>query len=202
MRGFPVLVGLLTASAFACGVASAANHAKVSGLYMTAADFENGRLAFSGNCGAAGHKLAIHDAKPYVDVTNESQEHRYTKSQVFGFHACDGNDYRFGSTLEYQILESKDLYIYAQDVPVSPGKGFHLEREYYFSVGSRGPIAALTLTNLKGAFPSNAQFNASLESTFDAGSSLAKYDKNDKTFEVNRLLVASRQSTRAIASRE
>jgi len=193
MRRFPVLFSLLTVFAFACGVASAGNHARVSGLYLTAADYQNGQLAFAGSCGAAGHKLEIHDVtnKPYVDITNESQEHRYAKDQVFGFHACDGHDYRFGWSLEYQILEAKDLCIYARDIPVSPGKGFHLQRVYYFSVGSRGPIAALTSANLKAAFPNNGKFNASIDNTFGDGEDVAQYDQPNKMFKVNRLLAAS-----------
>jgi hypothetical protein len=168
---------------------------KTSGVYVTANDYKNGRLAFEGDCGSKTHKLELHNVlnKPYIDVTHGTEKHRYAKSDLFGFRACDGRDYRFVSNLEYQILESKELYIYASEVRVSHGKVSRRIREYFFSAGPNGPVLALALENLKQAFPDNHRFHDSLDATCGTGQALAEYDEFHKMFMVNRLLIASRE---------
>jgi hypothetical protein len=168
---------------------------KSSGVFLTADDYKNVRLSFEGDCSSKTHKLELHDVltKPYIDVTHETEKHRYAKSELFGFRACDGRDYRFVSNREYQILEARELYIYAQEVSVSHGKGMHSVREYYFSAGSNGPVLGLTLENLKQAFPDDHRFHDSLDATFGAVQPLAAYDDFHKMFKVNRLFIASRE---------
>ena len=124
-------------------------------------------------------------------MTHGTEKHRYAKSDLFGYRACDGRDYRFALKLEFQILESKELCIYAHDVRVSQGRGSHSVREYFFSAGPDGPVLALTLENLKQAFPDNHKFHDSLDATFGARQTLAEYDEVHKMFEVNQLLIAS-----------
>jgi hypothetical protein len=169
---------------------------KTSGVYLTAADYENGTLSFEGECKSETHRLELHDVlnKPYIDVTHESEKRRYSKSDLFGFRSCDGRDYRFSSNLEYQILESKDLYIYAHDEQVTYGKGMpHLIRSYFFSVGAVGPILSLTLQHLKQALPDNHRFHDLLDANFGAGQKIEQYDDFHKTFKVNRLLISSQE---------
>jgi hypothetical protein len=169
---------------------------KTSGVYLTAADYTNRHLAFEGDCRSKAHRLELHDVlnKPYIDVTHESDKRRYSKSELFGFRACDGHDYRFSSKLEYLILESRELYIYAQDIKETHGKGMpQTIRKYYFSAGPAGEILAMTLDNLKHAFPNNHKFHDLLDSNFSAGQGLEEYDEFHKTFKVNRLLIASRE---------
>ena len=80
-----------------------------SGIYLSAADYKVRRLSAEGDCGSKAHKIELHDLldKAYIHVTHGAEEVRSEKSDVFGFRACDGRDYRFGSNLEYQILEAR-----------------------------------------------------------------------------------------------
>lgn len=190
-----ILIAVLATALSGVGAHAKAQTTRTSGVYMTADDYKNGRLSFEGDCGSKTHKLELHDVlnKPYVDVTHGTEKHRYAKSDLFGFRACDGRDYRFASKREFQILESKELYIYSREVRVSQGKAFHTIREYSFSAGPNGPVLALTLENLKQAFPENHRFHDSLDATFGAGQALGEYDEFHKMFKVNRLLVASRE---------
>lgn len=191
-----ILIGVWTSFALAVGI-SATNQItpRTSGVYMTAADFENHRLSFDGDCGSKAHKLELHNVlnNTHVDVTHGSEKHRLAKSDIFGFRACDGHDYRFATNLEYQTLEAKEIYIYARDVTASQGKGFQITREWFFSAGSAGPILPLSLEKLEQAFPGNLRFHDSLHATFAAGQSLAQYDDAHKTFKINELLAATRQ---------
>jgi hypothetical protein len=164
-------------------------------VYLTADDYKNSRLSFDGDCESKTHKLELHDVlhKSYIHATHGTEKHRYAKSDLFGFRACEGSDYRFASNLEYQILEAKELYVYAREVPVSHGRGIHTIRGYFFSAGPDGPVLALTLENLKQAFPDNHRFQDALDATVGAGRKLAEYDESHKMFKVNRLLIASRE---------
>jgi hypothetical protein len=168
---------------------------KTSGVYLTAADYKNGRLSFEGDCGSKAHRLELHDVlhKTYIHVTHETEKRRFAKSDLFGFRACDGNDYRFASNLEHQILETRELYIYAREVYVSHGRGRHTVRGYFFSAGAEGPVLTLTLENLRKAFPANQKFHDALDAAFGAKQKLSEYDGSQKMFKVNRLLTASRE---------
>jgi len=195
MRTLAKPVFVLISVVFSIGASDQAANSKISGVYLTAADYEATQLSFQGVCGSAAHKLELHDVlnKPYVDVTHDHEKRRYPKTDLFGFRACDGRDYRFGGNLEYQILEAKALYIYARETSEARGKTFNTRRDYYFSVGPEGKIMALTLDNLKRAFPDNHRFHDSLDMMFAAGQDLAAYDEFHRMFKVNRLLIASRE---------
>jgi hypothetical protein len=189
-----------TAAAFAVFLFSAAGTAQVpppkaSGVYLTADDYNNGRLSFEGDCGSKAHKLELHDVlhKSYIHVTHGSEKQRYAKSDLFGFRACDGWDYRFALNLEYQILETRELYIYAREVYVSHGRGRHTVRGYFFSTGAEGSVLALTRENLKKAFPANQRFHDALDAAFGAKQKLSEYDESQKMFKVSQLLIASRE---------
>lgn len=168
---------------------------KTSGVYLTADDYKNGRLSFAGDCGSKAHRLELHDVlhKSYVHVTHETEKRRFAKSDLFGFRACDGHDYRFAANLEHQILEARGLYIYAREVYVSHGRGRHTVRGYFFSAGAESPVLTLTLENLKKTFPNNQRFRDALDAAFGPRQKLSEYDESQKMFKVNQLLIASRE---------
>ncbi len=161
-----------------------------SGIYLTAADYSDGRPTSEGHCGSKDHKLELHDVlnKSYIHVTHGTETTRYEKSDLFGFRACDGKDYRFVSNQEFRIREAKELYIYEQRV----SHGRSIGGVYYFSKGSNGDVLPLTRENLKYAFPDNHAFQESLDQTFGAKKDLAQYDRLHKMFKVNWLLIATK----------
>lgn len=180
----PLLLSALTASA-----SPQRSVPRTSGIYLTAADYDEGRVTSEGHCGSKDHKLELHDVlhKSYIHVTHGTETVRYAKSDLFGFRACDGKDYRFVSNQEYRILEAKELYIYEQRV----GNGRVVREVYYFSKGSNGTVLPLTRENLKHTFPDNQAFQESLDQMFGAKRDLAQYDRFHKMFTVNRLLIAT-----------
>ena len=192
---FLVPIAAVAGCMFLGGNVATAQTSRTSGVYLTAADYENSELRFEGDCGSKTHKLELHDVlnKPYIDVTHESQKRRYSKDELFGFRDCEGRDYRFASKPEYQILEAKELYIYSRDLTVNQGRTNRTVREYYFSVGANGQIKALTLENLKQTLPQNHRFHDWLDATFGAGQNPAEYDEFHKMFKVNRLWIASNE---------
>lgn len=195
MKTFYITVAALATLAFSVAGSGRAATPKTSGVYLTATDYKDGRLAFEGDCRSKDHKLELHDVlnKPYIHVTHSGEKRRYEKRDLFGFRACNGRDYRFVSNLEYQILEAKDLYVYAREVSERHGKVSEMVREYYFSVGADGQVRPLTSKNLKQAFPDNHRFHDSLDATFRGRDEVSEYDEFHKMFKVNRLLIASRE---------
>ena len=193
MKGFSILI-VGAASVFANG-ASVHGSGRHSGIYLSAADYQERRLTAEGDCGSKTHRLELHDVlnKSYVHVTHGIEKSRYEKTDLFGFRACDGHDYRFASNLEYQIVEAKDLYVYLREGYESVGKSRHIVYVYYFSVGPTGRVLQLTLQNLKETLPDNHAFHDSLDQAFGAGQNLAEYDAYHGMFKVNRLLIAARE---------
>lgn len=188
--------GALTAwPALSATAGAQGSSGKTSGVYRSAADYKEARLSYEGDCRSTAHRLELHDVlhKKYIHVTHEGEKRRYEKDDLFGFRACNGRDYRFASNLEYQILETKELYIYTREVLVSHGRGSHGVRKYFFSVGPENPVLALTLENLGAVFPDNRKFHDSLDEAFGTGQKLSEYDDVHKMFKVNQLLAASRE---------
>lgn len=183
--------GLITVLVFlfAVGASARSSAPGTSGIYLTAADYKAGRLTAEGDCGSAEHKLELHDVlnKSYIHVTHGTEKVRYEKKDLFGFRACDGNDYRFTSNLEYRIMEARELYIYTQRV-YRGGKTRHSVTFWYFSKGPEGDILPLKLHDVKQAFPDNRPFHEKLDQAFRKGEELKLYDRTHAMFVVNRLL--------------
>lgn len=194
MNPLLLFVGASAAFVLGAGASPEAKTAKTSGVYLSAAEYKNNHLSYEGDCGSKTHKLELHDVlnKPYIDVTHESEKRRYFKSDLFGFRACDGRDYRFASNLAYQILETRGLYIYVREVKTH-GKGFYTELKYYFSAGPDGPILALTRENLRKALLGNRKFLDSLDAAFAPRQNIAEYDNVHGMFRVNQAFIASRE---------
>ena len=134
----PVLLSVFTASA-----SVQRSVPRTSGIYLTAAAYDEGRLTSEGHCGSKDHKLELHDVlhKSYIHVTHGTETTRYAKSDLFGFRACDEKVYRFVSNQEFRILEAKELYIYEQRV----GNGRSIAEANHFSKGSNGTVRPLTI---------------------------------------------------------
>ena len=170
--------------------AAQAGSDRTSGLYPTSIDYRNGQMGFEGTCGSKSHKLELHDVldKPYIDLTHRAQKQRISKALLFGFHGCDGYDYRFASNLEYRIVEEREAYVYLRETYRAK---LGTVSRYYFSAGPDGQLLPLTAANLKQAFPQNQILRASLDLTLDTHQKLEQYDKDHEMFEVNYLLKAS-----------
>jgi hypothetical protein len=71
MKTLFILVAVLAAFMFSVDASAQTVTPKTSGVYLSGADYENGRLAFEGGCETKAHKLELHDVlnKPYIDVT-------------------------------------------------------------------------------------------------------------------------------------
>ena len=193
-----ILIAMLSTLVFGTAAAGQTASEPNSGVYVTAADYQNHHLTTGDAGGPQTGEVKLRIADRYIEVSQGSKSRRFEKDRIFGFRSNDGRDYRVSSNREYEILEAKELYIYAQPIRVSSPKGRESqgakpEREYYFSLGPEGKIRDLTVAKLKQAIPNNHRFHDQLDTTFGDGRSVAEYDDFHKMFKVNRVLIASRE---------
>ena len=187
---------LAAAMVLPANVASATPNGS-AGIFLTAADYQNGRLTDEGDCASPNHKIELHDVlnKPYIHVRHDGVRRQYMKRDVYGFRSCDGRDFRFVGKDEYEILEAREVSIYVLRLPDQEGEDLVVgpikRNAYFFSAGVAGAVLRLTRENLKRAFPGNHRFHDALDQTFRSDSELAQYDDFHKMYKVNRLLRAS-----------
>ncbi len=188
-----VLKPIIFVATFLAGGVATVNAERARGIYLNAGDYEHARLTTESECKSTGHNVELHDVlnKPYIHVTHEGETRRYLKSDIFGFHECDGRDYRFVGTREYRILEARDVLVYSRR-----RGGRHTHYQYFFSAGAAGPVLPLTREHLKRAFSNNHAFLDALDHTFRRDADLTRYDQSHKMFTVNRLLMTSHPTDR------
>ena len=202
MKPVSIVVTLIATAVLSTAAAIAAAPAQTSGIYLSAADYTERRLSLEGDCTSAAHKLEQHNIvhKPYIEITHGTETRRYAKSELYGFRACDGREYRFVENREYEILESSPIAIYTIQVPAREAKDLARDRPttrlYFFGAGPAGEVLPLTRNNLKRAFPDNHTFHDALDQMFHSDEELAQYDDFHKMFKINRLLIASTSTDR------
>jgi hypothetical protein len=162
--------------------------AQNSGVYLSAADFESGKLTYAIDCATEKHKIKLNEflGKDYITVVHDKQSYNLKKNEIFGYRDCNDLIYRLAIDRHYKVLNPKEtilLYV----IEVAASKNQMGTKNYYFSSSASSEVKELTLTNLKKAFPDNHKFHDALDAEFKSDSELAVYDSFHKTYKVNRL---------------
>lgn len=166
--------------------------AQTSGVYLSAADFEAGKLTYAIDCATEKHKIKLNEflGKDYITVIHNKQSFNLKKSEIFGYRDCSDAIYRLAIDKHYKVLNPKEtILLYVIEVVAS--KNQMGSKNYYFSSSASSEVKELTLTNLKNAFPDNHKFHDALDTEFKSNSELVLYDSFHKMFKVNRLYINS-----------
>ena len=162
--------------------------AQNSGVYLSAADFKSGKLAYAIDCKTEKHKIKLNEffGKDYITVVHNKQPHKLIKKDIFGYRDCNDITYRFvGNDRDYAIMNPKEeILLYVLQIPGS--KNSPAQTYYFFSRSADGEVKELMLTNLRNAFPDNHKFHDMLDSELGSGN-LAEYDSYHKVYKVNRI---------------
>lgn len=75
---------------------------------------------------------------------------------------------------------------------ISASKNNAGSTQFYFSKDASSPVQALTLANLKSAFPKNYPFHDRLDAQFGNGGDLSAYDAMHQMTKINWLLKESK----------
>jgi len=184
---------LLTWAVFSLALApvQAQTSKSQSGLYMSAADYQNNKLSFAGYDGKA-HKIRLKDlwGSRNLEVVHDGQKYRFHKDKVFAYQDSKRRVFRFFNNYsnEYQILENKTVVIYSMKVNETASKGIRSVTRYFFSVSLDGDIIPLTLEKIKDAFPDDHKLHDELDKFFRKDEELISYDRRHQSYRINHVL--------------
>ena len=160
------------------------------GVYMTLDDYTNNKLAEEVECKKHSNEIfKKHDvfgAKKFV-VINKGVKKTYLKNDIYGYRDCENRVWRFYNKQEYEILEAKNVYIYAIEKIVINGIVIERDPIYYFSDGPNGEIKKLTTANLKATYPNNQTLNNILDAYIETNQDIKGFDATRKTYIANYL---------------
>jgi hypothetical protein len=168
-----------------------------SGVYLTADDYKKNKLIEEAECTNDKEKFERHDvfSRPSFVVIIKGKKITFLKKDIYAYRDCDNKVWRFYNNQEYEILETKDIYIYSIRKVVLNGMTVEKDPVYYFSVGVNGEVKELNVDNLKSAYANNEVFRnmlvAEFNSNTEAGNSdkaVHSYDFAHKMYKVNYLL--------------
>lgn len=167
-----------------------------NGIYLTAADFSNGKLTH-----VSKHtRVKPHDLfnKNVVEVKCNDGVFTYNKLSVFGY--ADKNvTYRFVANERLPIINPNEKILLYKKVSGSGLKNSPLVETFYFSKDAGSAVEHLTLRNLLASFTDNPAFTELVELCFTRDSDLTGYDAIHHTYRINRLLeIACRKTEKAI----
>lgn len=167
-------------------------YSQQSGVYVSVADFESGKLTYAVDCSKEKQAIQVHEflGKEYITVIHHKESHKLLKKEVYGYRDCNGAVYRLGVDKHYRVMNpTEKILLYAIEMPWTKGQGAYTF--YYFSRSAGDDIYDLTLENLKRAFPDNHKFHDALDAQFSSGLHLALYDSFHRMYKVNRLYLNS-----------
>ncbi len=165
-----------------------------SGVYMSFADFKAQKLNLEVDYTKVKHKIKSNDFlnKSKIDVIHMDKKYTFKKKEVYGIRDGNGADYRFFNDLEYRILQTDMIYIYSKIETVQSGNAkTHQTKQvtkYFFSKTGDSDVLALTIENLKQAFPENHKMHDNIDMMFKSDNDIAEYDKFHKSFKVIRFI--------------
>lgn len=166
-----------------------------SGVFITVNDYKNDKLMLEADCQKEQEKFKTNPifSKYTFDIIYKGKTITYQKNDLYAYRDCGNNVWRFFDNKEYKILETKDIYLYSINKLVIDGGTIEKEPRYYFSVGASGEINALTVDNLKLAYPKNKIFHNMINEEFKADKAVNSYDILHKMYVVNYLLNQSKK---------
>lgn len=158
-----------------------------SGIFLTATDFVQNRLLYSGSCKKSKHKLKLNDffGKPYLTIKHCDSIYRVYKKQIFGYKWYDGNIYRFKNKKELLVLNPSERILIYKHVITKPPTGLTNVTNYYFSKDAFSVPVLLTYENLKKQFPDSKTFIDSLRQLYRFNTQLASYDNYHHEYSLN-----------------
>lgn len=165
----------------------------IKGIYRTSDDFINDNLSFLDTSKNNGTKIKLNDffMKPYISIKQEGKMIKLPKSEVFGYKTCSDKFFRFSNRKEYLLLNPGEQILVYEHIVSKPPMGRTNITNYYFSIGVNEPLQKLTIAKIKAAFPANLKFHQLIDEYFKYNTDLAKGNKINNKYLINRLLQIS-----------
>jgi hypothetical protein len=157
-----------------------------TGLYITFNDYLNHKLSYTTT--QTGNKIKLNNtfSGSQIMVLHDGKKQPFVKSEVFGYH-YKNQDYRYFKNSAYQIVDTRDFYIYSRPTLVQHGKTLKSEANYYFSLAPGEDIKPLTIADLETAYARNPKFKYLVEGEFKSDNDLIAYDASIKEYKLKYL---------------
>ena len=163
-----------------------------SGIYKTADDFQQRKLSYAINYKTEKHKikdnLLFNGGE--IKVKHGGETYTLPKSETYGFRSTKGQEFRFADNKEYRVLNPGDallLYVY-QHPSHSPKEAERYVPAYFFSSDAASAPQALSIANVKAAFPDNHKLHDAIDAQFKSDKELYAYDQFHKMYKLNWIL--------------
>ena len=170
-------------------VLSAKAQSPKSGVYKTFADYNNGKLAYGIDCKIEKHIIKLNEFfnKSYITIKHKEEKIKLQKDSIYGVLNCDEPLIRFQNTEHFYLAEKGAIWIFYKEVSVAQGKGFKIEKQYYFSTKGDGKLIELTINSVKRSFPDNHPLHDAISAQFQI-SDISEYDTFHKMFKINHII--------------
>ena len=174
----------------------------ISGIYLTKDDFKSNKLIEEAECKNEKEKFERHDffSRQEFVVINKGKTVAYQKKDIYAYRDCENTVWRFYNNKEYEILETKSIYIYRREQIVMNGIAIEKDPVYYFSNGCGGDVKELSIENLKLTYSTNQAFRNMLDAEFKSNKDATNldpdiylYDVLHKMYKVNYLFDQSKK---------
>jgi hypothetical protein len=166
-----------------------------AGLYKDQHDFDQHRLSYQLNCNSRDNEIKTNNffESPRLTVKMNDKKMVLLKKDYFGYHDCNGKDYRFHDNQLFEIIDTVFFYLYRHTAlePNAGGKGYSTHTRYYFSKKGSNLLELLTQENLEDAFAQNDKFRYALQDYARNNKGLMDYDPYLKSYKIKYLFAAS-----------
>ncbi|MBX2916778.1 MAG: hypothetical protein KF856_16025 [Cyclobacteriaceae bacterium] len=144
-----------------------------SGVYLSAVDFSNNKLAVPSAC--PSHENWIKIQNRFITVKINQEKYKFAKSEIFGVRTCR-NTYRIQKNAEFKVINNDYFILYSQSISVGSEGSFY-EDVFFFSLSPISEIIPLTKEALKMAFSENSKFVTFVDSSFKRDYELGTFNK-------------------------
>jgi len=160
----------------------------IEGVYLSANDFINGKMAFSNDGPGNKYQLCLNEFfnASSIKITYGTSVITIAKDSIFGYRDKKGKSYRFYKKVVFEILNPLEkILLYSNTSEAgSPGNRV-MVTSYYFSETAGSTIHPLTKLNLKIVFSKDVRFGEFLDLYFHFDDELTAYDSLHKVYFLN-----------------
>lgn len=176
------------------------NSDDVEGLYLTLADFKQGKLTRPTDKQHEGDKIKLKQffISPKIIIIEQNTESKFYKDNIFAIRLNNRENYRFINRTPYLVADTSSLYIYTYKTTKSVYSKSGPRRRskevpityYYFSLESNKAVYTLTLANVRKYALKQNDVHLAVCNKFTTNEMLTNINSQTGRFELNEAILS------------
>lgn len=176
------------------------NNDEVEGLYLTLADFKQGKLTRPTDEQHESDKIRLKQffISPEIISIEQGMKTKFFKDSIFAIHLVNGKNYRFINRNPYLIADTSSLYIYTYKTTktIYNRSGAHGRSKevpityYYFSLAGNNAVHTLTLTNVRKYALTDPATHFAVCNKFTTDGMLTEINPKTGRFDLNETMLS------------